>query len=285
MDRLLRPKKLLVGAAGSLLLALSGCSADTAAQWGRFGLPEAATDRAPFIGSLWVGSWIASLVIGVFVWGLMGWVVVKYRRKSDDHHPRQTKYNLPLELLYTLVPFLIIGVLFFFTVHAQNGVLAKETQRPVTTVNVIGQKWSWTFNYMEAGNPSVGAVVHQVGTIDKIPDLYLPVNKPVRFNLTSADVIHSFWVPAFYFKLDVIPGHPNSFDVTPDKEGVYSGKCAELCGTYHAAMLFTVHVVSEQEYLAYLNSLKAAGQTGEITAPAYPNTVPSVPAASEGEKK
>ena len=138
---------------------------------------------------------------------------------------------------------------------------------------------------MEAGNPSVGAVVHQVGTIDKIPDLYLPVNKPVRFNLTSADVIHSFWVPAFYFKLDVIPGHPNSFDVTPDKEGVYSGKCAELCGTYHAAMLFTVHVVSEQESLAYLNSLKAAGQTGEITAPAYPNTVPSVPAASEGEKK
>ena len=89
-------------------------------------------------------------------------------------------------------------------------------------MNVIGQKWSWTFNYMEAGNPSVGAVVHQVGTIDKIPDLYLPVNKPVRFNLTSADVIHSFWMPAFYFKLDVIPGHPNSFDVTPDKEGIYS---------------------------------------------------------------
>ena len=125
--------------------------------------------------------------------------------------------------------------------------------------------------------------MHQVGTIDKIPDLYLPVNKPVRFNLTSADVIHSFWVPAFYFA-GRHPGPP-ILRCDPDKEGVYSGKCAELCGTYHAAMLFTVHVVSEQEYLAYLNSLKAAGQTGEITAPAYPNTVPSVPAASEGEKK
>ncbi|MCB0911548.1 MAG: cytochrome c oxidase subunit II, partial [Propionibacteriaceae bacterium] len=112
----------------------------------------------------------------------------------------------------------------------------------------------------------------------------LPVDKPVRFNLTSADVIHSFYIPAFYFKLDVIPGRANSFDVTPDKIGTYSGKCAELCGTYHAAMLFTVHVVSEEDYIAYLNELKTAGQTGEITAPDYPNTVPSVPPA-EGEKK
>jgi len=110
------------------------------------------------------------------------------------------------------------------------------------------------------------------------------VNKPVRFNLASADVIHSFWVPAFYFKLDVIPGRHNSFDITPDKVGVYSGKCAELCGTYHSAMLFTVHVVPEQEYIAYLNDLKSKGQVGEITAPDYPNVVPTVPAV-EGEKK
>ncbi|MFZ0530085.1 MAG: cytochrome c oxidase subunit II [Propionicimonas sp.] len=252
------------------------------AQWGRFGLPEAASDRAPFIGNLWVGAWIASLVVGVFVWGLIAWVMIKYRRRNTDEAPRQSRYNLPLELLYTLVPFLIIGVLFFFTVHAQNNVLAKE-QQPAHTVNVIGQKWSWTFNYLEADNPAVGAVVHEAGTIDRIPDLYLPVNEPVRFNLTSADVIHSFWIPAFYFKLDVIPGHPNSFDVTPDKIGTYSGKCAELCGTYHAAMLFTVHVVSADEYNAYLNQLKAAGQTGEIKPPEYPNTVPSVPAPEEGK--
>ena len=285
MVRQLRPKKLLL--AGSVLgatLALAGCSAETAAQWGRFGLPEAASDRAPFVGNLWVGAWIASLVVGVFVWGLIVWVMIRYRKRQPDEEPRQTRYNLPLELLYTLVPFLIIGVLFFYTVQAQNGVLAKETARPVTTVNVIGQKWSWTFNYMEASNSAVGAVVHQAGTIDKIPDLYLPVNKPVRFNLASADVIHSFWVPAFYFKLDVIPGRHNSFDITPDKVGVYSGKCAELCGTYHSAMLFTVHVVPEQEYIAYLNDLKSKGQVGEITPPDYPNVVPTVPAV-EGEKK
>ena len=282
MGRQLRSKKLLgAGFVGLLALVLTGCSSETLAQWGRFGLPEAATDRAPFIGNLWVGAWIASLVVGVFVWGLIFWVMVRYRRKHPDQAPRQTRYNLPLELLYTLVPFLIIGVLFFFTVHAQNNVLAKAKE-PQRTVNVIGQKWSWTFNYMEAENPAVGTVVNLAGTVDKIPDLYLPVNQTVRFNLASADVIHSFWIPAFYFKLDVIPGHPNSFDVTPDKLGTYSGKCAELCGTYHAAMLFTVHVVSEEEYIAYLNQLKAdPARVGEIKAPEYPNTVPSVPAEEE----
>ena len=284
MGRQLRPRKvLLAAAAGVGAFALAGCSADTVSQWGRFGLPVAASDRAPLIGNLWTGAWIAALVVGVFVWGLIIWVMIRYRKKSPDQQPEQKQYNLPLELLYTLVPFLIIAVLFFFTVQTQNGVLAKasEQQSGLHTVNVIGQKWSWTFNYMEADNPAVGAVVHQAGTIDKIPDLYLPVDKPVRFNLTSADVIHSFYIPAFYFKLDVIPGRVNSFDVTPDRIGTYSGKCAELCGTYHAAMLFTVHVVSEEDYLAYLNQLKAAGQTGEITAPAYPNTVPSVPAGEE----
>jgi len=283
--RQLHPSKLLL--AGSLLgatLALSGCSAETAAQWTRFGLPESASDRAPFVGNLWTGAWIASLVVGVFVWGLIVWVMIRYRRRQPDEQPRQTRYNLPLELLYTLVPFLIIGVLFFYTVQAQNGVIARETVKPLTTVNVIGQKWSWTFNYMEDANPAVGAIVHQAGTIDKIPDLYLQVGKPVRFILTSADVIHSFWVPAFYYKLDVIPGRRNSFDITPDKVGVYSAKCAELCGTYHAAMLFTVHVVPEQEYTAYLNDLKSKGQVGEIKAPDYPNVIPSVPAV-EGEKK
>ena len=282
MGRQQRPGTLLkVGAAGIGVLALAGCSADTLSQWGRFGLPEAASDRAPLIGNLWVGSWIAALAVGVFVWGLIFWVMIRYRKKSDDHLPAQKQYNLPLELLYTLVPFLIIAVLFFYTVQAQNGVQAKVTDQPVHTISVVGQKWSWSFSYLEADNPAVGAVVHEAGTVDKIPDLYLPVNRPVRFNLTSADVIHSFWVPAFYYKLDVIPGRMNSFDVTPDKVGTYSGKCAELCGTYHAAMLFTVHVVSEEDYVAYLNTLKAAGQTGEITAPAYPNTVPSVPASEE----
>ena len=256
-------------------LALSGCQQATLEQWGRWGLPEAATDRAPYMGNLWNGAWIASMIIGVFVWGLMGWAVFRYRRKHDDEMPRQTRYNLPLEILYTLVPFLIIGVLFFFTVQSQNGLLAKETSQPVHTINVVGQKWSWSFNYMEASNAAIGVDAHTIGTIENIPTLYLPVNKPVRFNLNSADVIHSFWVPDFYFKLDVIPARVNSFDVTPTREGTYLGKCAELCGTYHALMLFNVKVVSEAEYNAHVKSLAAQGQTGEVKGPSFPTTGPT----------
>ena len=272
-----------VTAAGLSVLVLSGCSQATTEQFMRWGLPEPITDRAPFIGDLWNGAWWASMIIGVFVWGLIAWVVFRYRRKHDDEMPRQSRYNVPLEALYTLVPFLVIGVLFFYTVQAQNGVLKKvAADQPIHTVNVIGQKWSWTFNYMEASNAAVGADVHDVGTLEKIPDLYVPVNKPVRFNLQSADVIHSFWVPEFYFKLDVIPGRTNSFDVTPTREGVYLGKCAELCGTYHAAMIFNVHVVSEAEYVDHLKGLAAKGQTGEIAPPAFPYAGPDYTEKKEG---
>ena len=270
---------LRLGGAGTLLVLLTGCSE----QWARFGFPEPITDRAPYIENLWVGAWIASLVIGVFVWGLIGWAVFRYRRKAGDPEaPRQTKYHLPLEVLYTLVPFLIIGVLFFYTVRAQDAVLAK-TENPDHVINVIGQKWSWTFNYMEADNAAIGQVAHTVGTVERTPTLYLPVNKTVRFNLSSPDVIHSFWVPQFLFKLDVIPGHPNSFDVTPTKEGVFDGKCAELCGTWHAAMLFKVEVLPEDQYNQKIRDLIASGQAGEITTPANnPNTLPT--ASPKGEK-
>jgi cytochrome c oxidase subunit 2 len=156
----------------------------------------------------------------------------------------------------------VIGVLFYYTILAQNNVQAK-VKDPDVTVNVIGQKWSWTFNYKSADNPAVGTDVWEAGTINQTPDLYLPVNKSVHFSLNSPDVIHSFWIPAFYEKLDVVPGRNNNFDATPNKEGVFRGKCAELCGTYHSAMLFNVHIVSEDEYNAYLKTLVAKGQTGE----------------------
>lgn len=271
-----RAARRIAGATAAVVgaVALSGCSQATIEQWGRWGLPEAASDRAPFIGNLWNGAWIASMVIGVLVWGLIGWAVFRFRRRSDDDVPRQIKYNLPMEILYTLVPFLIIGVLFFFTVQAQNGVLAKESDDAVHKIDVIGQKWSWTFNYMEADNPDVGVTAHTVGTLEEIPTLVMPLDKPVRFTLDSADVIHSFWIPDFYFKMDVIPGRTNVFDVTATKVGTYLGKCAELCGTYHAAMVFYVEVVPEDEYNEHVKQLAASGQEGVRIMPQYPQTGP-----------
>ena len=253
-------------------MALSACSG----QGARLGLPEAASAEAPNVGNLWVGAWIASFVVGGIVWGLIGWAVIRYRRKDGDAPaPRQTTYHLPLELLYTLVPFLIVGVLFFYTVKAQDAMIS-QTDEPDVVVNVVGQKWSWTFSYMEEDNPDIGADAHTVGTLESIPDLYLPVDKTVRFNLNSADVIHSFWVPSFYFKMDVIPGQENSFDVTPNRLGTYDGKCAELCGEYHALMLFKVHIVTEEEYEAYVRDLAESGNEGaRLVQDTIQNALPS----------
>jgi len=251
-------------ATGGVLL-LAGCSSQDTAALKRLGLPEAATDRAPAIGDLWIGSWIAAGIVGLTVWGLIGYVVLRFR---SDHNemPKQNRYNLPMEIFYTTAPFVIIGVLFYYTILAQNTVTAKGGPTDVT-IDVVAQKWSWSFNYREADNPAVRQNVYEVGTISATPDLYLPVNQKVVFNLRSVDVNHSFWVPAFYEKMDVIPGRNNNFQVTPNKEGVYRGKCTELCGTYHQAMLFNVHVVSAAEYDDYLKTLAAKGQVGEVTGP------------------
>jgi len=227
-----------------------------------FGLPEASSEQAPYIGNLWVGSWIASLIIGVLVWGLMGWAFIVYRRKHSAQVPKQTRYNLPLEIMYTIVPFLIVGVLFFYTVQAQDKVLdTTQTSPNAHTVNVVAQKWSWTFNYMDAAD---GETVWDAGTVERTPDLYLPINETVTFNLNSPDVIHSFWVPSFYMKMDVIPGKQNTFQATPNRLGTFAGKCAELCGTYHSAMLFNVQVVTQEEFDQKMAELRDRGQVGEI---------------------
>ncbi|NNG18491.1 cytochrome c oxidase subunit II [Naumannella sp. ID2617S] len=249
----------LVGAGllGLAVAGLSGCSATGPGRGHLFGLPDPTTEQAPHIGNLWVGSWIACLVVGAVVWGLMFWAFARYRRRHSNEVPRQTRYNLPMEIMYTVVPFLIIGVLFFYTVQAQDKVLASAQPTPSThTVKVVGQKWSWTFNY-------ANEQVWDAGTIEKTPDLYLPVNETTTFELHSPDVIHSFWVPSFYMKMDVIPGRTNTFQVTPNKEGVFAGKCAELCGTYHSAMLFNLHVVPRAEFDRKMAELKSRGQTGE----------------------
>ena len=252
------------------LLFLTGCSAELTAQIKRLGFPPPASDRSPYILNLWIGTWIAAIAVGVLVWILILWAANRYKTKHA-RMPKQNRYNLPMEIFYTIAPFIIIAVLFYYTVLAQNAVQRKVTD-PEVTIDVVGQKWSWTFNYKAADNPAVGQDVWEAGTINKTPDLYLPVGKLIQFNLSSPDVIHSFWVPSFYEKLDVIPGRHNILQMRPTTEGVLAGKCAELCGTYHSAMLFNVHVVSENEYNTYLKSLVAKGQIGEARGPALANS-------------
>jgi len=254
----------IVGFGGSMgLLLLGGCSSADQEQIRRLAMPVEATDRAPLIYDLWVGSWIAAIAVGVVVWGLILYASFRFRRRSDDEVPVQTRYNLPIEILYTVAPVVMVLVLLYETIETQNQVLerASEESPALHTVNVVGAKWAWTFNYM--GEDAVnGQTVHTVGTPADLPTLMLPVGEKVRIRLSSPDVIHPFWVPSFLFRLDVIPGRNNAFVFTPTREGTYAGKCAELCGTYHSRMLFNVDVVSVEEYEAHLQDLQDQGDVG-----------------------
>jgi cytochrome c oxidase subunit 2 len=231
----------------------------------RFGWPDGITEQSQDMRELWTGSVIAALVVGVIVWTLILWPVVRHRKRGDEL-PRQTAYNLPLEIVYTVIPFLIIAVLFFFTVVTQNKV-QKRTNDPDLTVAVNAFKWNWQFVYPDSQGPD-GTPVNTIGNSEEIPILVLPTDRTIRFEVASADVIHSFWVPEFLFKLDVIPGNENGrnnvFDVTVNKQGAYVGRCAELCGTYHAYMNFEVRAVSGADFDAYI----AARQSGQTTAQA-----------------
>ena len=154
----------------------------------------------------------------------------------------------------------MVLVFFNFTVTAQNDV-NREVEDPDHTIAVVGQQWSWAFNYVE-DDANDGQTVYTTCTPAEPPTLYLPVGETVEFELTSPDTIHSFWVPAFAYKLDVIPGRVNSFSMTPTREGTFEGRCAELCGVYHSRMLFTVEVVSAEEYAEELAQLEAVGNVG-----------------------
>ena len=262
-------------------LTLSGCSYDeVAGSWLSWGWPEGITDEAHRMHDLWIGSTIAALVVGIAVWLLIAYAAIRYRKRkgSDQELPRQTAYNLPLEVVYTIIPFVIIAVLFFFTVSTQNRVMQRSDD-PDVTVAVNAFKWNWQFVYPETTDDNGGEPVSTVGSSTEIPILVVPTGETIRFELASADVIHSFWVPEFLFKLDVIPGNENGrdnvFEVTVREEGAYVGRCAELCGTYHAFMNFEVRSVSPEDFDAYLtaredglstfDALESIGQPGAAT--------------------
>jgi cytochrome c oxidase subunit 2 len=243
------------------VLALSGCSMPNNEFW-RFGWPEGITEESTVMRQLWTGSVIAALIVGIAVWGLILWSVVRHRKRSDEL-PKQTAYNLPLEIVYTIVPFVIIAVLFFYTVIVQNRVQERSAE-PDLTVAVNAFKWNWQFVYPDSQDPD-GQPVETVGSSEEVPILVVPTGQDVRFEVSSADVIHSFWVPEFLFKLDVIPGNENGrdnvFEVTVDEEGAYIGRCAELCGTYHAFMNFEVRAVSPEDFEAYIDAREGGAST------------------------
>jgi cytochrome c oxidase subunit II len=262
-----RPARTAAALAALVAIVASGCSAE--AQRGFLpGYEDAqVTNQTERITNLWVGSWIAALVVGLLTWGLILWCITVYRkRKSDDKLPIQLRYHVPLEITYVVLPIIMIGVLFFYTAKDISAVEDVNTA-PDTTIQIVGKQWSWDFNYLDEDVYETGVHAQDVGSpdsFDQLPTLYLPVDERVEFKLDARDVIHSFWVPAFLYKKDMIPGRTNTFQVIPTREGVYAGKCAEFCGEEHSSMLFNVAVVSREEFDAQMDELRDRGQTGDL---------------------
>jgi len=266
----LSKKRSKVAAIATMLgvsLLLAGCSPEMQ----RGFLPDAAgvTNHTDRIIGLWSTSWIVLLAVGALSWGLMGWALIVYRRrKGETGLPAQMRYNMPIETLFTVVPLILVIGFFAFTARDMTAIEAK-TENPDVYIEVIGKQWSWDFNYVDDNVYYSGIQAQVVGNQDNVletlPTLYLPVGKTVQIDLSSRDVIHSFWVVEFLYKKDMFPGHTNSMFFTPLKEGTYVGKCAELCGEYHSMMLFNVEVVSQSEYDSQMSSLAAQGNVGQLS--------------------
>lgn len=254
----------MTAAAGLLAVTVSGCTRADIEDKIRFGWPHGVTEQAEKMRLMWSWSSVAALAVGVVVWGLTFWVCAFHRKRSEAL-PRQTALNLPLEIAYTIAPFIIIAVLFAYTAVIETDI-NKTSATPDATVKVIGFKWNWEFDYLDQRDHrvtpemearGVAPFVNTVGTADQIPVLVLPVGKKVRIEEEAEDVIHSFWVIDFLFKRDVIPGVTNRVDITPQDNGTYTARCAEFCGLDHAKMTFTVKVVSMADYNAWVTEQQA----------------------------
>jgi len=250
----------------ALLVGTAGCTNDT---FTRLGLPPPVTRQGQVTVTLWQGSWVAAWCVGAVVWGMVLWAVIFYRKRKSGQvpPPRQVRYNLPIEMLYTVVPFIMVGVLFFFTARDEN-YIDSLSAHPNVVVNVTGFQWSWQFQYpgYKVPGSTTGDVTMNgepwspIYGNDQLPLLVIPEHETVRFNLVSTDVIHSFWIVPFEFKRDVIPGHPNHFQVTPIKTGSWIGRCTELCGLYHSRMLFRVRIVTPAQFSLWIHAQQASQQ-------------------------
>ncbi len=245
-----------------LAVLTTGCTSNA---FTRQGFLPPVTKQGVVILHMWQGSWIAAWAVGIVVWGGILWAII-FHRKRGNALPQQVRYNLPIEILYTVLPFIMVGVLFFFTARDEN-YIDRVPKNPDVKVSVIGFQWSWEFQYPgykvtnTSGPNSVvtetGAMWNPSASIQHLPTLEIPEHETVEFDLTSIDVIHAFWVVPFEFKRDVVPGFSNKFTVTPIKTGSFIGRCTELCGVFHSRMLFKIKIVTPAQFRTWIQRQQA----------------------------
>ncbi len=230
---------------------------------------EVVTTEGIASAGLYLPIFLIAVIIFVIVEGLLLFLILRYRKRSSgDDLPEQTHGNNLLEVIWTAIPMITVFVLFVVsTAVLMNDVEAKSDEHGAV-VDVQAFRFGWIFEYQdpdsldaEAGTYEPAGLTISGGGREGAPEMTLPVGEPVLIRLTAADVIHSWYVPSFFFKRDAIPGRVNEFQITIEQPGVYGGQCAEFCGLAHGDMFFTVNAIEAAEYDTWL-----AEQTGATTA-------------------
>ena len=224
-----------------LALAASGCLLP----------PDPVTEAGQDVFNLYLVVLALAAIVFIGVEGFILYAIFRYRRQpGDDVLPEQHHGNNTIEVIWTIIPTVIVLILFTVSVITL-GEVEGRSEDPGVTIEVDGFQWQWTFSYPEGGTTT--------GTIGSPPTLVVPVNEPVRLVLNSLDVNHAFYVPQFLIKRDLIPvgenGEPNELEFTITEAGTYAGQCAEFCGTAHADMTFIVDAVSREAYDEYAAAL------------------------------
>ena len=190
---------------------------------------------------------VIAAIIFTIVAALIGWSIVRYRTRGDDDTevlPEQFHANVKLEILWFALPQVIVIGLFVASVMVL-GDIDDRVEEPDVVVQVEAFQWGWRFTYDD------GAVIESLP--DNPAQIVLPVDTPIAFELTSHDVIHSFYVPEFFIKRDVVPGRENRLDVTIDDVGTYTARCAEFCGLLHDRMDLSIRAVSGGDFDRWLS--------------------------------
>jgi len=250
-----RRRVVLIGAA--LALGATSCSAS-------FGMPRGGTQQGKDIFGLWHTYFVAALVVGGIVYALIAWSLIRYRRRRSDPEDAMGasfRVHVPIEVVYTAIPIVIVVGLFAAAFRTEDRV-DDVVPHPNVVLHAEAFAWGWRFTYDEPAGGSFTVVSPPSGAGVPGPVIELPLGETVRVVLTSDDVIHAFWVPGFLFKRDAIPGRTSEFDLSPTAAGTYRGECAEFCGLNHSYMVFTVKVVDPATYRSWI----AAQQAGQEAA-------------------
>ena len=237
--------------------------------------PKPATTQAKEISSLYDIVFAIAVAVFVAVEGLIVWSILRYRRRPGDVDlPPQTHGNNFVEVLWTLIPTVIVLYLFAISWDTLNKVDATSVaqgQQPDVQIHAIAGQFQWQFEYLDAQGKHLATQTKPIGDGG---GMAVPVGKKVYVTLSSGDVIHAWYVPRFLFKRDVVPGQTNHFEFTVDPAEAgqtFRGQCAELCGAGHRVMLFEVKAMTQSDYDAWLAKLV---ETANATPPPAPSGAP-----------